>query len=185
MTTHQRDWPRQWLMTDERLGDRLWEAIDRLPRGNAGVVFRHYATSEAERAKLGAEIAEACLHRRLTLAVARDEQLAASVAADLLHNPSTLPSRLPFSQAVHSLAEALSARKAGADLVFVSPVFATRSHPGQRELGVDLARKLAEAAGVPAIALGGMNAQNFTLLERGGFYGWAGIDAWLGDAPRT
>ena len=185
MTSRHRDWPRQWLMTDERLGDRLWEAIDRLSRGNAGVVFRHYATPKAERAKLAAEIAEACLDRRLTLAVARDEHLAASVAADLLHNPSALPSRLPFSQAVHSLEEALSARKAGASLVFVSPVFATRSHPGQRELGLDFARKIAEAAGAPAIALGGMNARNFTLLEREGFYGWAGIDAWLGDALRT
>ena len=66
-----------------------------------------------------------------------------------------------------------------ASLVFVSPVFATRSHPGAPALGLDRAKRLAEAAGAPAIALGGMNARRFAELE--GLYGWAGIDAWLGD----
>jgi thiamine-phosphate pyrophosphorylase len=61
----------------------------------------------------------------------------------------------------------------------VSPVHETRSHPGRKPLGPELAIEIARAAGIPAIALGGMNAQNFTPLEREGFYGWAGIDAWL------
>src|SRR5439155_26981070 len=34
--------PRLWLMTDERQGDGLWAALERMPRG-AGVVFRHYS----------------------------------------------------------------------------------------------------------------------------------------------
>jgi thiamine-phosphate pyrophosphorylase len=38
-------------MTDERLGDALWTALRRLPRG-AGIVFRHYATPPAERRAL-------------------------------------------------------------------------------------------------------------------------------------
>jgi len=28
-------------MTDERMGERLWEAIERLPIGDGGVVVRH------------------------------------------------------------------------------------------------------------------------------------------------
>jgi thiamine-phosphate pyrophosphorylase len=62
--------------------------------------------------------------------------------------------------------------------VFVSPVFPTRSHPGRAALGVDRALALAELAGCPAIALGGMSAERFAAL-RGGFYGFAGIDCWL------
>ena len=42
MTDRQRPWPRAWLMTDERMGERLWEAIDRLPVKHSGIVFRHY-----------------------------------------------------------------------------------------------------------------------------------------------
>ncbi len=48
MTARQTAWPRTWLMTDERLGIRLWEAIDRLPK-DSGIVFRHYALARAER----------------------------------------------------------------------------------------------------------------------------------------
>ena len=50
--------PTRWLMTDERLGDAIWPALARLPRG-AGVVFRHYATPAAERRALFAAVARA------------------------------------------------------------------------------------------------------------------------------
>ena len=40
---------RGWLMTDERMGERLWEAIDRLPSGSGGIVFRHYQSGSDER----------------------------------------------------------------------------------------------------------------------------------------
>ena len=39
-----RSLPSVFLMTDERMGDGLWAALERLPRG-AGVVFRHYRLS--------------------------------------------------------------------------------------------------------------------------------------------
>jgi thiamine-phosphate pyrophosphorylase len=81
---------------------------------------------------------------------------------------------------VHDLAELHEAHEAGAAAVFVSPVFATRSHPGCPILGAEGFAALAAEARVPAIALGGMNAARFALLT--GAYGWAGIDAWLEQA---
>lgn len=66
----------------------------------------------------------------------------------------------------------------GADAVFVSPVFATRSHPGAEVLGVQGAERIARGLRVPVIALGGMDAARFGELD--GFYGWAAIDAWGG-----
>jgi thiamine monophosphate synthase len=156
----------------------LWEAIDRLPN-DSGIVFRHYALAPAERISLAAEVASICRARGLTLAVAGDIDTARAVGANLVHNPPDVPTGIPFSKAVHSLEEAEAAARIGASLVFVSPVFATRSHPGAPALGPDHAKRLADAVGVPAIALGGMSARRFAELE--GFYGWAGIDAWLGD----
>ena len=172
-------------MTDERLGERLWEAIDRLPIKHAGIVFRHYGLPSAERDLLARRIAEICHRRRLTLAIGGDEELARAVGADLVHNPGEPPLHLPFSRSVHSVEEAEAARTAGAALVFVSPVFATRSHPGQKPLGVARARRIAEAAGVPAVALGGMDEYKFPRLQRLGFYGWSGIDAWQARDVRT
>ena len=179
MTARQNVWPREWLMTDERMGD-LWTAIDRLPIKHAGIVFRHYATPPDVRAALARQVADICHRRSLTLAIAADEELARRLGADLVHNPPDPPHGLPFSRSVHSLEEAEAAARDGAALVFVSPVHPTRSHEGRRPLGKPLALRIAKAAGVPAIALGGINAHNAHGLLRDGFYGWAGIDAWLG-----
>lgn len=164
-------------MTDERLGDRLWSILERSP-GEIGVVVRHYSVPTAERVAIARRVAEICRMRQMTLAIAANEDLALALDAELVHNPTTRPNALPFSLSVHSRDEAIDARKSGASLVFVSPVHETRSHPGRKALGITAAIELAKAAHVPAIALGGMNAREFELLERNGFYGWAGIDAW-------
>jgi thiamine-phosphate pyrophosphorylase len=178
MEGRQQSWPRKWLMTDERLGDHLWKAIGRLPSG-AGIVVRHYSLEPRQRQILAGRVADAARDRGLTIAIAGDAELARRTGAALVHNPRGEAEGLPFSRAVHSLGEAESAKAAGAALVFVSPVHATRSHPQAVPLGPEQAIRIAKAAGVPAIALGGVNEQNFGALERGGFYGWAGIDAWL------
>ena len=179
MTARQRPLPRAWLMTDERMGERLWEAIDRLPIKHAGIVFRHYRTPPEQRAALAARIADICNRRTLALAIAADADLARSLEAKLVHNPTEVPVDLPFSRSVHSIGEAYAAAADGAALVFVSPVYPTSSHPTRKPLCRPLALKIAKAAGAPAIALGGMNALKSARLEREGFYGWAGIDAWL------
>jgi thiamine-phosphate pyrophosphorylase len=177
MAANQPPWPRDWLMTDERMGERLWEAIDRVPAGAGGIVFRHYSLGPSERLQLGKRVAALAQERKLVLAVAGDAWLAEQLSAALVHNPSE-PSGLPFSLSVHDEREAKAAQEAGADLVFVSPVYVTRSHPGGEALGVERATKLAQIAACPAIALGGMSFGKF--WEMGPeFHGWAGIDAWL------
>jgi len=177
MEARQTPWPRAWLMTDERLGDRLWEALANLPEGAGGVVFRHYSLEETERLALAREVATFAGARGLALAVAGSRSLADQLGAQLVHNPER-GGPLPWSLAVHGNAEAMAAKSAGASLAFVSPVFPTRSHSDRAALGVDRAVALAELAGCPAIALGGMDAERFQALGNR-FYGYAGIDCWL------
>jgi thiamine-phosphate pyrophosphorylase len=180
MAANQPQWPREWLMTDERMSDRLWEAIEALPPG-AGIVFRHNATPEAERAALARRVARLCEGRGLMLAVARNIDLATSLDAALVHNPMTGPGLLPLSRSAHSADEAQAAIDAGASLIFLSPIHWTRSHPELQALPRDTARQIVAASPVPVIALGGMNRARFNELEGDGYYGWAGIDAWLGE----
>jgi thiamine-phosphate pyrophosphorylase len=181
MIPRQRDWPRAWLMTDERMGEQLWTAIDRLPIKHGGIVFRHYQTPPDVRASLAKRIADICHRRSLALAIAADVDLARSLGADLVHNPTEPPFDLSFSRAVHSLEEAEAAKVEGAALIFVSPVYPTSSHPARAPLYRSRALRIAKRAEVPAIALGGMNTLKFARLEREGFHGWAGIDAWLSE----
>jgi len=179
MAANQPPWPRDWLMTDERMGERLWSAIERVPAGAGGIVFRHYTLDPSERRDFGKRVAALALERKLLLSVARDVSLAEQLGAHLVHNPQGATD-LPFSRSVHDEREAHAAREAQADLVFVSPLYPTRSHPGAIALGVERATRLAEIAGCPAIALGGMTFGKFWALGPA-FHGWAGIDAWMED----
>lgn len=149
--------PKLWLMTDERMGAALWPALEALPRGS-GIVFRHGATPVAERAVLRDRVRAIAQRRRLVL-----------VQAGCPGQPVTLG-------AAHSITEGLAARRRGAQLVLVSPVFPTRTHPGARALGPLRAATIARAVGLPAIALGGMTRARFKRLKGLGFVGWAAID---------
>jgi len=76
----------------------------------------------------------------------------------------------------HSLREIGAARRAGAGAILLSPVFPTRSHPGAKTLGPLRFRLLAARAGLPVIALGGMNARRAKRLR---VRRWAAIDGLL------
>ena len=165
--------PRLWLMTDERLGSGLFAAIGRLPRG-AGIVFRHYGVKEAERRALFDEVRAAALRRGLLLMLAGPSELAEAWGADGSHGRG--PGAGLRSAPVHDLAEVRAAERDGAQFLFLSPVFATRSHLHTRPLGPAKFNYLARRTELPVIALGGMNAIRARQLREA--YGWAGIDAW-------
>jgi thiamine-phosphate pyrophosphorylase len=160
--------PRLWLMTDERQGERLWTALERLPRG-AGIVFRHYGVPPEERLLLFERVRRIARQRGQILLIG-GEPLA---GADGVHGRRGGGLR---SFPAHNLRELKAAERKGAHLVFLSPVFPTRSHPGARTLGPNRFALIARQAKVPVIGLGGMNEKRARTLR--GAYGWAGIDAW-------
>ena len=165
---HRQPLPRLWLMTDERQGEGLWRALERLPR-RSGIVFRHYSLTPSDRLALWNRVRRLAQDRNHVL-LAAGSPLA---GADGCHNRRGRGIR---SASAHNLREVRAAERAGADMVFLSPVFATRSHPNARTLGPGRFALIAHQAKVPVIALGGMDAQ--TARGLGGAYGWAAIDAW-------
>jgi thiamine-phosphate pyrophosphorylase len=106
-------------------------------------------------------------------------QEAAALRADGCHGRerSHAPRKFVQTAPAHNMREMRAAERAGADLLFLSPVFGTRSHPGAKPLRPLRFRLLARQARVPVIALGGMNRARARRLS-GAIYGWAGIDAW-------
>jgi len=172
--------PTLWLMTDERMGDDLFAAIGALPAG-AGIVFRHYATPPARRRALFARVAR--LARRKGLILVRGGTLPLA-GGDGAHGKGRLRPGDIRTWPAHSRAQALAGRSAGADALFVSPVYPTRSHPGATALGPLRAAAIGRGLGIPMIALGGMDPARFGRLRRLGFHGWAAIDAWLPDQKR-
>ncbi|HSX56210.1 MAG TPA: thiamine phosphate synthase [Sphingomonas sp.] len=162
--------PRRWLMTDPRLGEALWDALAALPKGS-GIIFRHYDLPLAGRRALLARVARIARRRRLTLVVAGKRRLGPA--------PSHGRHRGALTAPVHSRREAVTAIRNNAKLLFVSPVHATRSHPGARALGRARFGMLIRGLKVPVVALGGMNERRWSALRPSGVHGWAGIDAWV------
>jgi thiamine-phosphate pyrophosphorylase len=164
---HDRNLPPLILVTD---GDRLPDPISaaaRLPAGS-GILLRHYG--RPDRIELARRLAAVARKKRLILLVAGDWRLAAAVGADGVHLPESLArsGRLaPLSAWARRRGRLVTAachdRRALAaatnlDAIFLSPVFATASHPGAPVLGALGFARLARASPAPVYALGGVTA---------------------------
>jgi thiamine-phosphate pyrophosphorylase len=161
--------PALWLFTDAvRLPDPR-AAVARLPKQLAGVVLRH--DSDPNRAALGRDLARICRHRRLVLVVAGDVRLAARLGAGVHLRGGRWPGALRrpgfVTSSAHSPQDLRRAAREGAKLVFLSPAFATASHPGAPALGVCRWAALAARSAVPVAALGGIDGRSIRRLPRG------------------
>lgn len=165
--------PHIWLISDARNDALLERALARLPRGS-GLIYRHYHLAPVERHARFQVLARTARAKGHRVMLAGSPAMARRWRADGSYGA---PSRLARGPAIlrlataHSLREIASARRA--DAVLLSPVFATRSHPGARTLGPLRFRLLASRARVPVIALGGMTPRRARRLGRAP---WAAID---------
>ena len=167
--------PAIWLVSDARNDAGLELALARLPRGS-GLIYRHYHLAPEERRARFDRLAALARRRGHTVVLAGTAAEARARRADGAYgSPARLARGAVTLRLVtaHSLAEIGAARRARADAILLSPVFATRSHPGARTLGPLRFRSIAARAGVPVAALGGMDGPR---ARRIGATGWAAID---------
>jgi thiamine-phosphate pyrophosphorylase len=167
--------PPLWLFTDARRVADPRPVVARLPKGLAGVVLRH--DGEPGRAALGRDLARLCRARRLRLVVAGDPGLAAALGAGVHLRGGRWPAGAPVlarrrvgalvTSSAHGVAELRRAARAGADLAFLSPAFATGSHPNARVLGSLRWGRFARGAGLAVAALGGIGGATVRRLPRG------------------
>jgi thiamine-phosphate pyrophosphorylase len=169
-------------MTDERLGgedrnDPLWRAIGRLPRG-AGIVFRHYGWDARRRLALARRLVATARKRGLVLVTSGS----ALPGASGIHRSSHVGRRrlraALVTAAAHGRAEIVRAFAQGADLVFLSPVFPTSSHPEAPSLGPVRFGLLARGHRGPVIALGGMDNRRARRMKALGAAGFAAVGWW-------
>lgn len=179
---------RLWLVSDPvRLPDPC-AAAARLPRGS-GVLARGLAPPVLAR------LVRLARWRGLLLLVGGDARAALRCRCGL-HLPDRAPIREPdpgllawlaarrrgvpwavLSLAVHGRVAMARARRLRADFGFVSPAFATASHPGASPLGPLRWSALARCLGRPAVALGGVAAATAGRLPRVGPGRVAGLAA--------
>ncbi|MDX5930049.1 thiamine phosphate synthase [Acidiphilium acidophilum] len=160
--------PTLFLFTDAAHHPDLAGLVARLPRDIAGIVFRH--DGFPARNRLARRIARICRARRLALVIAGDWRLAAACRAGLHLRGGARP-RTAYrgdltTASVHDRAQLVAARRAGANIIFISPAHPTSSHPGEPALGPVRWAALARHSPIPTIALGGMTGHNLRSLGR-------------------
>ncbi|MEL7517600.1 MAG: thiamine phosphate synthase [Pseudomonadota bacterium] len=164
-----------WLLSDERNDETLAASLANMPTGSA-FVFRHYHLNASARRKRFDELAMIARLRDQLVVLSSDADEAIEWGADGIYGPPTKLGRrkkLKRFATAHDAREVHLANRNGADALFLSPVFPTRSHPGDTCLGVSLFRELAERSEIPVIALGGMTAERAREIQ---WPRWAAID---------
>ncbi|GGB50711.1 thiamine phosphate synthase [Blastomonas aquatica] len=169
--------PRLWLITDARNDARLERAIARLPLG-AGLIFRHYHLPPDERRARFDRLARLIRTRGGVIVLAGDGPTARRWRADGCYGApgDGTAGGLLRLVTVHDMAELRRGNtNRGPSLALISPVFATRTHPGGATLGVPRFATLARLSRHRVIALGGMTRARArhvgAIID-----GWAAID---------
>ncbi|MEL6487895.1 MAG: thiamine phosphate synthase [Pseudomonadota bacterium] len=168
--------PDLWLLSDERNDAVLENALRRLPRGS-GFIYRHYHLPDPDRYQRFWALRRIAKAKGHTVILADSALTASDWGADGVYGaPLALwPRRKGLIQlaTAHNPREIAQAHRKGADAVLLSPVYATRSHPGAPALGPVRFRLIARLARIPVIALGGMTPLGARRLATAR---WAAID---------
>jgi thiamine-phosphate pyrophosphorylase len=172
------------LMTDDQRAADYAEAVHALPPGSA-VIVRHRDAPELER--LFAMLRDIARPRGVRCLIAGDVDRAERLDTDGIHaSEANLTcimqwrarhARWLITGAIHNAQAAVQAD--GANALLLSPVFATKSHPGTLALGVDAFRAMAARVSAPVYALGGITAENAKHLRGTRAAGIALIGGWL------
>ena len=123
----------------------------------------------------------------MILLAGADPGLASRIGADGVHLPERRAAEAAAMRrarpgwivtcAAHGAAAIVRARRAGADAVVVSSVFASASASAGRPLGALRFAGLVRIAGLPVYALGGVSAATARRLARSGAVGFAAVEA--------
>lgn len=188
--------PQHYLITgpDPRRPDQfLLRLKTSLVRGIRLVQLRAPGLNPIEYAALAAEARALCRQYEAKLLLNCPVQLARELDADGVHLNSHHLAELSerpltddkwVAASCHNLSEVRKAMAINADFCQLSPVLATRSHPGTSPLGWDSFAQIVASASIPVYALGGMDRGHVReALERGG-QGVAAITSlWAEEEP--
>jgi thiamine-phosphate pyrophosphorylase len=190
--------PALHLITDRRLvadlPARALAALRGLRPRMAAVQLREKDLGGKALLGLAVALRRAC-HEAGQLLIVNDRiDVALAAGADGVHLPADgvpveearrlLGAGALIGRSCHSLADVEAARAAGADYATFSPIHDT---PSKRQYGAPLgipALREAATAGLPLVALGGIDPQNARDAREAGAVGVAAIRAWLvGEDP--
>lgn len=165
--------------------------LESLAQGPAGMVqLRAHELDDDAFLRAARACADVCERHGVALIINREPDMVADTGARGVHLSSArlraldnrpLGGDLWVGASCHDTGELEHARRIGADFAVLSPVRRTPGHGQRAPLGWDGFRRLAEGAGLPVYALGGVAFEDLETAWQCGAQGVAGIRAfWPG-----
>jgi thiamine-phosphate pyrophosphorylase len=177
--------PSVWVFSDAQRLPHPYAVLAQL-RSDCGVIVRHPDASQ--RAGLVKKALATRRSMRVRVLVSQDWRLAASLRANGVHIPESDVMRMPvglrlwrrsgrrlITTSAHSERSMRRAQQAHPDLIFVSPIFPTPSHPERKALGVMWLARVCRQSGYAVGALGGVTQQTLHALHQTEVSAVAGI----------
>ena len=161
-----------------------------LKKGNKIVQLRCKQLSDADEYLQLAKMAETiCKKHQAILLLNTTLDVFSKTDADGLHLNSQLLFKFDerpvaedklLSVSCHTVDEMVQAEKLGANILLLSPVKETSSHPGVPGIGWEQFRQLSSQINTPVYALGGMKSSDLADAKKAGAQGVAAISSfWL------
>ena len=169
--------PHLWLFTDDIKTQNLQKFLAKIPQ-NSGIVIRNYLSED--RLKIIESIRRNSKRKNLTLLIGEKSNRIRDISG--LHLPKwhyqkrKINKKQILSISAHGIIDKRRIINSKADLIFLSPIFRTSSHPNSRPLGTIKFGLIARQFSKPVIALGGINKNNIKKLKNLPIEGVAGID---------
>lgn len=191
-----KDLPVSVFFSNRAVITSLESTIKHLPK-NSAIIIREYDLEEKDREIFAKKIAALARPLGLKILVGKDLSLAKKIKADGVHfsdfdklplqffQQKNFPEKFIFSFSCHNLKSALKAEKSGFDMIFISPIFSTKSHLNTKNIGlknlakISLKTKSAPYCESSFYALGGINSQNLSSIRKLNLAGFGAISLFL------
>ena len=179
--------PKIIIIFDDNVFDEKKFSNLKIPKETA-FLLRSYEVKE--RKKIAKQLLKFCKMKKLKLLIASDIKLAEDINAHGVHFPEymikkkiiinwvivkniKLRKNWIITTAVHSLQAIKNAEFFDIDAALLSPVFSSKSHPNEKNLGINKFSKIVKKTKLPIYALGGINIKNIKSLLETDIIGYA------------
>jgi len=169
----------RYYVTDRRQADVLSCAERAVSNGIEMIQVREKDLSAQELYELVSNIRDITAGSKTRLLVNDRLDVALAAEIDGVHLPANglPPARVrrfvkQLGVSVHTIEEAITAEKAGADFVVFGPVF---DSPGKTAVGVEPLKRVVSSVHIPVLAIGGVTIANSSEVVAAGAAGIAGI----------
>ncbi|ASS93485.1 thiamine phosphate synthase [Peribacillus simplex] len=187
-----------YLVTEESIAlEKLTKIIAESVSGGVSIVqLREKNNSSLSFYKKASALKQLLNELSIPLIINDRVDIALAVAADGIHIgqddlplpvvKQMVPEDMIVGVSVSTLEEALEAERNGADYVGVGSVFPTKTKKDATLMAIGDLEEICRSVSIPAVAIGGITADNISALSNSGLSGTAVVSAIMNaDSPKT